>query len=75
VVTSTSPSPKRSSELHVGDIGIGRGGTASGRRRAPATTNAEVNDRLRSAVRLSRALSVPGGIAVDGGSFDDLLSS
>lgn len=64
-VTSRSSS----SEQQIGDIGIGKGGSARARPKA-ATTNDDVNARIRRGARVARTLTVPDGVAVD---VDDLF--
>jgi hypothetical protein len=61
-------------EWPIGDVGIGRGGASGPSPWTRTTTNAQVNDRLRSAGQLMRSARVAGGIHLDPGvNLDDLL--
>jgi hypothetical protein len=64
------PVPERELERD-GDYGGGRGGTAA-MPRPRATSNADVNARLRSAARIARQFTVPGGVNVDQVDLDRL---
>jgi hypothetical protein len=48
----------------VGDIGIGRGGTAAVRVK-PASTNEVVNARLRAGFRVVRSAALRDGLSID----------
>jgi hypothetical protein len=68
------PPARHDQERPVGDVGIGRGGAGGPSPWRRTTTNAQVNERLRSAGQLIRSARVAGGIHLDPGvDLDDVL--
>jgi hypothetical protein len=68
------PAPEFEREPSVGDLGLGRGGSAGPPPRT-ASSNADLNGRLRAAATITRAASVAGGVSLDSVDveLDDLL--
>ena len=52
-------------EPRVGDIGVGRGGSAAGRPRRAAATNALINERIRKGARIMRSVQLRDGLSID----------
>jgi hypothetical protein len=59
--------PEPDAPPRFGSIGIGRGGGSAARPR-PASTNAEINRRLRLGARIVRDVSLRDGVTI--GDFD-----
>jgi hypothetical protein len=53
----------------VGDVGIGKGGSAR-----PTRASTSTNDGIRRAAAVARSFTVPGGVRLDDLDLDDLLS-
>jgi hypothetical protein len=58
--------------VHEGSIGVGRGAGSAPARRV-TTTNAQLNARIRASVRITRALTLPGGVNLESVDVDNLF--